>query len=1081
MSTETRQYNQPIPDASQVCVMELEVPSFKGQHAYIPFGLAATGTESEPVSDDEKPHSYSVVPQVFKDASLLRHKAGAPEFIPLNNEYVELQKGDALGYYYIFINGYLWREIAAGPNGELYEVDLKECHSSDIRPHLNLATNCIILPHRSKGLLTEEQCIAKPIVEMAFSRIQWSWEYITALGGMYEKDPRLSLLPLKGRCKDKCEADNHRTNRMQRIDYDEQTNMGITRDGSIAVYLHDIIGLAQEAAVESTVSLIRLQSLQASLTADPFYKSAVIAHCNYFNEELHEKISYYVPKAGLVTKYKNQGQQSNDARDVADCLSREELEKYLVGDPKTALQLIEKYTAARARLNDLLSLTCTPKNQTLAQICDKNDIQAPPQWEYIVKDFSTLSPINYAQAFELIDNMAISLAQSEKIIPIYLPAIINKNSVQEVQEELRTQVSKDADVLSSLIADDSWYVKQLFAPADLYGADLAREEYDESLLSTELGAFSPEKLKVETIKAQAEPFNVWPNFVFPYLNFADVKKRISGTRLTAVENFFQTGIVEHAKHKWLFSSVVHTLKAYHLPEMSKARLGAFKNIPDNHVIIKHNLKEVPILDKLKTKSAVAHFNACVEEFKTTGKLSKQNLKILAGHLNDAALPIGKGAKAIALEGGVTKVATTSRTQIIKIIKEAVDRGETVESLKLSKLEWLSVDMDNVPAELRSEISKNITQDTEYKALTKKSLKNATLKNSVITGIFASLATINAYMTYAEYEKSFKGKSGIYQAFKHIATIGAVMVAWGDVWQAIKRPPDTHWLTKSISSQYAPRMSFALLRSAGGIVGAVGGVVVVMDGLELLNKHDTDAAIAAITAGGMAIAGGILLTIGMGAPFILPLMLGAILFSLISHWLTDTRAEKWAKFGPFAKKKRGIFNGEKGEIFERFADAETYYQYIFSLLYSPKLEFSEPVPNYFIVEVQLAIFSPLESELVLKVPYQISDVYSRKGAKQVLIKGHHDFEPLYGDTTDSNNQPNDNKRLIGARYEFAIAVPSITQEQLKQFMYSRTDRIPATPKAHIAPEIELRYNNQITIPIDYDAIEAPITHTATDKG
>ena len=107
----------------------------------------------------------------------------------------------------------------------------------------------------------------------------------------------------------------------------------------------------------------------------------------------------------------------------------------------------------------------------------------------------------------------------------------------------------------------------------------------------------------------------------------------------------------------------------------------------------------------------------------------------------------------------------------------------------------------------------------------------------------------------------------------------------------------------------------VLRSFSGTMGILMGVVQGVDAYQLISKSDTDAGIAMFAATGFSIGLGIhtALFASLG-PWGWALLLGSIVFSLLAVWLTDSKLEIWAKFGPFAKNKRGIFAKEEGAIY-----------------------------------------------------------------------------------------------------------------------------------------------------------------------
>ncbi|RFA29319.1 hypothetical protein CAI21_09600 [Alkalilimnicola ehrlichii] len=87
------------------------------------------------------------------------------------------------GWLYIFIDDHLWRECHSVGNGTFQEVDLLRDQGQDERSHrYGLPWWGLTLPKNING--------RSPAIKMAYSEVQWSWEYICRLGGMHSNDPR---------------------------------------------------------------------------------------------------------------------------------------------------------------------------------------------------------------------------------------------------------------------------------------------------------------------------------------------------------------------------------------------------------------------------------------------------------------------------------------------------------------------------------------------------------------------------------------------------------------------------------------------------------------------------------------------------------------------------------------------------------------------------------------------------------------------------------------------------------------------------------------------------------------------------
>ncbi|WP_283708986.1 hypothetical protein [Pseudoalteromonas prydzensis] len=187
-----------------------------------------------------------------------------------------------------------------------------------------------------------------------------------------------------------------------------------------------------------------------------------------------------------------------------------------------------------------------------------------------------------------------------------------------------------------------------------------------------------------------------------------------------------------------------------------------------------------------------------------------------------------------------------------------------------------------------------------------------------------------------------------------------------------------------------------------------------------------------------------------------LLLGSIVFSLLAVWLTDSKLEIWAKFGPFAKNKRGVFAGEEDAIYNTFSDPNQYFKYIQSVLFSPKVTVNTPTffdsRNYHTVKVELPMFIVGKSELLLDVKYSwrhptTLNVYK----KATWVEGTKEYLSEFDENSLSLN---------AATYEFEIESPNISVFDVE---------ITST----------LIYNESLTLPIDFDAFEKPIENALPD--
>lgn len=107
---------------------------------------------------------------------------------------LDTEQTDALrpGWLYVYVNGFLWRELAVSEHGTFSDVDLRTWQGCDGgldgqgrpigRRATGTAQNYLELPTKLNG--------EEPVIQVAFSEVQWSWKRIASLGGMDPEDPR---------------------------------------------------------------------------------------------------------------------------------------------------------------------------------------------------------------------------------------------------------------------------------------------------------------------------------------------------------------------------------------------------------------------------------------------------------------------------------------------------------------------------------------------------------------------------------------------------------------------------------------------------------------------------------------------------------------------------------------------------------------------------------------------------------------------------------------------------------------------------------------------------------------------------
>jgi|GEM_PF-4313280 len=217
------------------------------------------------------------------------------------------------GYLYIYRDGHLWREIQViGKGYGFRDVNLAHCVGEDARPATTLPDTRVLLPHKMDGQVVS--------IEMCYSEIQWSWARINALGGMDPEDVRLDPdnMPAMPADQGVSEADatEHRRARMQRIDLSgyesgfplREADETHARVENVAhanqqlihlrmhagnkipvVYLDDPLGVARRQVVDYYLKEAELRGLVEEMAEHPDYASAVIAYATFFDPLLTER------------------------------------------------------------------------------------------------------------------------------------------------------------------------------------------------------------------------------------------------------------------------------------------------------------------------------------------------------------------------------------------------------------------------------------------------------------------------------------------------------------------------------------------------------------------------------------------------------------------------------------------------------------------------------------------------------------------------------------------------------------------------------------------------------------------------
>ncbi len=154
------------------------------------------------------------------------------------------------GWLYIYINGFLWREIHhAGFVSSFADVNLAlhQGKPNGQRPAtVESQGRLVVLPSRVNG--------EKTTIQICFSEVQWSWHQICFMGGMDEKDPRFVAELHAGKDYMDIEPDvDARAARMQTVELDTYRP-----DGDLDTLTHTFLAPVKKAWQDNQLGLVHL-------------------------------------------------------------------------------------------------------------------------------------------------------------------------------------------------------------------------------------------------------------------------------------------------------------------------------------------------------------------------------------------------------------------------------------------------------------------------------------------------------------------------------------------------------------------------------------------------------------------------------------------------------------------------------------------------------------------------------------------------------------------------------------------------------------------------------------------------------
>jgi len=873
-----------IPNADDACSLDLSIPCPNGEDIIVPFGLVETQTLDNPKSDEQRTSTIAITPKIFNDAGLDKRHAAAPDFI---EKIDTLPKNAACGYLYIFIDGYLWREIACTGLGMLSDVDLMQQHSKDHRPHVTKAARQIILPTQTRSLYNGNT-LTPVVAEIAFSRTQWAWQYINDLGGMFETDKRFALSALKSKCLDKGRAEQLRGARCQKFDFTQQPNPAdckfIEKKGKdYIVYLHDMFGIAHRLHIilEEINGVLEQEYQRAK--AQPYYDSAILAHQLYFNDKLHEKRMEWRTNYAVET-YSDNSSEASSLRKVANKLDQEEIEKMLIS--KEAISLLEQYLDIKETLIDFL--TGYAGEYTLDELCEQNGLPMYTEWPIAMQDLSTLPIVNYHSGIAAVYGVLNSANKPMRQVPIFTQAIVDKTERKRLTTRM-AEVEAKANAFTKELSDNerSWLRVQFCANINAFGEDMKNTTPEKVDNSEELGIFDPEKLAKSIEEAEKNQDILGELFTLGM----KAAKSSSALTLGMIDYWKKNAnLSEHVNAKELsFQVVGTTLKSTGLDPFKDIQFAKFGAIPDDYAVVGGTIQSHSLFKHLKDsdkRRADLALQRVVKAIKQNGKPERRDIAVLEKYASKGthtSRSERRNTIVVDRKSGAT-VATTTRAGVAELIQKAIDGEFSIDELRRLEFKVFVIPQKDIPQSIAFKYEEsNPLKGTQGIKLEGMARVAKRMHHAAPGAIFMLDSMLTAF-AYENYEDNFGKKGRFYEIGKNAVTFVEWLVSGATAFdayitnQTIMSKPI---VVENVESFKDKAKAFLIgdrivtrLTIAAGAIGALGSIVVAWDAYILLGKKDIDAAAMGFASAGMGFAAAIAGGLGFGGPVVWAFIIGS---------------------------------------------------------------------------------------------------------------------------------------------------------------------------------------------------------------
>ncbi len=943
----------------------------------LPLGYTESYTLENPPDDENKPNFINVKLKLFTEPSLDKSKARSAQFQILGEDGRPVSESN--GFYYIFVNGHLWREIAAVDNGCLSEIDLGREFGKNERKASGIRTQTVIIPKKTNGLNCEPSALETPTVEIAYSVVQWSWQYIVSLGGLYKDDPRQRGANAKAptQVEDQNLANRLRSARCQRIDLDEA-------DDEKQIFIHDPAGIALGLLNKCQSLFLQLQIENQKLTSKKHYDSGVLAYQAMFSEDLHEKVMkdhYFFPhrmsSVPIKTQkpgYKDQSSGAKFLRSGAKHIDKEYLEKYL----------------SSTELERLLMLLPVAQKEFVDFIQDNHEERplSNYQTDYIgmapvMNDWVALEDVDYLFGFNFVTNVLNILSIDDISTGVFRPWNAKLESEKTRKKNVQRAVSSIEQFLKTTFEQSNWMSDCFMIP---------EQHYD----ITKPGSVVLKKLKNEKNNGEAK---------FRFEEFKRIHKKLIEEKKEEESLLANKGLKEffgkakdavgYLTGAWgrVASQYQNGVLKPHMVKLRNLMVSYNKAIEISDFADLHIKKAGAVLGDNPSVIAVTNYKRTQLNRQQRRAKLRENVKNPPPH---AVTILDSDNKVIAAED--PKAFGSNKGYFNP--KNWTDYHDLI-----GRYDSIDGELVVVP---KSHKYAMYYDDPNFKlgAVDTVKLKGLRVLEHNLPMVMLAFEMFNAN----EMIKKFKAgdKVDAKQIFESINIVYSLATL--SVEAASFR---SQQVARFLQKGFIYRGSFIQVTKIVGTVGIIlTSIITAIDVYKSVQKNDMDAAFFHALSGAVAIAGFIYLGAALfTTPIGWAIIALGLLIAVVAILVTDNELETWAKNGPFAKDKEDRCTGS----YEKWHKTpKECYAALVGTIMSPSVNLSVHRLNsahcQLIIDIDTPNFTFGQSELLVQV-YQIED----EGAlhfEQEFRRDHKNWQITQKEKTQSGS-------IIGYKYVLPI--------------------------------------------------------------